>query len=137
MSVTHKWDETEIAEFLPVNRGKKKDPENQAFWDATPSGKGSLTFNGPSGLDPGAYYYIDMSPSEEGTWSLNHVTHYDECGEVSLGRSWASVERGLVTGFMTMTISYMETVRLFGEPGSKWDVTFTHAEPNDGEYTPG
>lgn len=137
MSITRKWDDSEIVEFLPVNRGKDKDPENQAFWDATPSGKATLTFNGSCGINPGAYYYVDMAPSEEGLWLLQYVTHYHDCGEVSLGRAWTSVKYGLVTANLTMTISFMETVKRFGEPNSKWDVTFTHAEPNDGEYMPG
>ena len=137
MSVTRKWDGHEIVEFKPVNRSGDQDPENQKFWDATPSGEAQLTFKGPCGYEPGDYYYIDMGQSEDAKWFLHSVTRtIDNAGEVYFHRSWAEIQEGLEHGSVKMWINFPETLDLFGAPDSKWAVTFTHAEPNDGASTP-
>jgi len=132
MSVAKKWDGTETVEFRPVNRGKNKDPENQKFWDATPSGEASLTFRGPGGFEPGDYYFINTTLGESGLWLLHYVTrHADGGGEVYLGREWTQTGSGLVSGYLKMGVNYREVVDAFGEANTKWDVEFVHAEKSD------
>jgi hypothetical protein len=132
MSVTRKWDNTEIAEFRPVNRGKDKDPENQKFWDATPSGEAALVFNGPSGFDPGDYYYVNMTPEADSRWTLCSVTrHQDQSGEAYFRCEWIETSSGLVSAHLKMGVNYPEVVDAFGKPNAKWKLEFVHAEKSD------
>ena len=132
MSVTRQWDGNEIVSFRPVNRGKEQDPENAKFWDASPSGEAKLTFKGPCGFLPGAYYYIDMAADPEGEWTTGTVSrHCGGGGHVSLYRQWQEVDEGLFQGSLEIGLNYIETVNLFGAPDGVWAVSFTFAEASD------
>lgn len=134
MSVTKTWDHKTEVKLLPVNRSSSKDPENQKFWDATPGGKAELYFEGHRDeWVPGDYYYIDHEAAPEGLWHLGTVSQYPDGGsEVKLAKHWSN-EHELRNGTLDMWIQYPETTALFGKPGSRWDVTFTHAEVTDND----
>ena len=139
MQVSRNWDNNETVDFRPVNRSSSKDPENQQFWEATPSGEAQLQFkNAKGGYEPGAYYYIDMEPNPEGQWKVSSTTqHKSGDGDVHLSRAWGS-EDGLNYGFVKLGIKATQVVEMFGKPAEEvaWTVEFTYVEPNDGAYTP-
>lgn len=133
MKTSRDWRGTQVAEFLPVNRSKDKDPENAQFWEATPSGEASLVFKGEMPYEPGDYYYIDMEPNPEGDWVMDNMTRHETCGQVYLRSGYASPDKGLLHGFLQMSLNYLEVYGKFGQPGGKWDVVFSFAEKSDGD----
>jgi len=133
MKISRNWRGLQIAEFLPVNRSKDKDPENARFWEATPGGESQLVFMGEMPYEPGDYYYIDMEPNPEGLWSVDSMTRHETCGEVYFRSTYGSPAEGFMNGFLQMTIVFLEVYDKFGKPGSKWDVVFSFAEKSDGD----
>ena len=129
MRVSHEWDGKQCAEFRPITRGRGKDPDNDKFWDASPSGEASLTFKGECGFKPGDYYHIDMGPSEDGQWELWSVTRRASGdGEVKYGLPWKEETVGPFQGRLDIGITYPETLALFGDPGKKWAIEFGFAD---------
>lgn len=140
MKTSHSWDGFHGAEFRPVYQKKNGQEshnfeENKLFWEATPAGDATLTYQGPHEFVPGAYYYIDMIPDEQGTWRLGEMKLWGSdsynAGDIWLSSAW-KYEPGLRYGEVKMTIKFATTLKLFGAPGSKWDVLFHFAEASDG-----
>lgn len=140
MKVSQTWENIHEVDFRPVYQKRGDNPycnseENQRFWDATPAGEASLTFAGPHEFKPGAYYYIDMVPNQDGYWGLSELKLYGSgsynAGDVWFMSGWNHEPGQMRHGQVKMTIRFPETIKLFGDPGGKWDVTFTFAENSD------
>ncbi len=133
MSIARTWEGAEICEFLPVKRDGR-DPENEIFWKYTPSGEVKLVYKGECGFDPGAFYYIDMTPAENGEWTVDTVTRRaNGSGDVNLSSAWKpATEEGFRHGTVELGIDSDRVVDLFGLPGAKWNVVFSFAEASDG-----
>lgn len=94
MSVSQSWENIHTAAFRPVYQKKNGQEshnfeENKLFWEATPAGEATLTYQGPHEFVPGAYYYIDMSPNPEGEWRLGQLQRR---GHLAL--QWLEVRAG-------------------------------------------
>ena len=129
---TCSWDNIHRAEFKPVYQKKDNGSdgnaeENKTFWEATPSGEATLNFRGPHEFVPGAYYYLDMEPDETGTWTYSSLTRFPTNGEVVLNLYCQSPNPGLQYGTLKMNITRLGTLQLFGEVGTRLNVTFTKA----------
>lgn len=135
MRVSHEWNGHRLVELRPIARGRGKDPENERFWDATPSGECHLHYpkwEEDTLFKPGDYYYLNMIPTEDGTWSLHTWTVNDGGhGNVTLSLSGNAKNDSPYYGTVMMGLSGRETLALFGEPGSTWRVEFVWAEKSE------
>ena len=132
LGIEKTWDDITKVHLAPV-MASDGHPENSRFWSATPTGEADLKYRGEAPFEPGDFYYIDMAPfDEKDYWTLNQVTLCaGGAGEVSFTRygTWdPKLPLGLIDASLKMYIEPPETLKLFGEPGSKWQVTFSFAE---------
>jgi hypothetical protein len=121
-----------------MNRKSENFEENKKFWQASPSGECHLTYHKEHDLELGAYYYIDMVQDEAGEWELCEVVnHGGGSGEVFFSHhrnyDYQNVPTGLLRGNLKIGIDghHTEALAAFGEPGKKWKVAFSLAEPSD------
>jgi hypothetical protein len=116
--------------------------EDKSFWEATPSGEAEMNYLLEEGGDEpfvvGAYYYIDMTPNDDGDWIVNtrtqHATNRRGAnGEVTLAASgegdWRTI--GLKHSKLHMGIDNPKAMEAFSDVESKWSVVFTLAEADD------
>ena len=136
MEVAIRWDRTRRVELLPVNNhvteGQASDAENQAFWEATPSGKLNLAYT--IGQDcqfvVGEYYFVDLEQQGDGDWLLEPVEQRVTSLTVGLNSPWQG--ELLHHGALEMSIDNQGAWPHFvGKVGSKWKVTFSWAEASD------
>ncbi len=80
LSVTKGWNNSTVAELRPCQAKDRayeggrmvvrENPENAAYWSATPSGEARLTFDAgkpyPEWVTPGQYVYLDAGPEVDG-----------------------------------------------------------------------
>ncbi len=135
LGIEHRWDGLQLVEMQPVTKssGDLNCEENKLFWDASPSGKLSLTYVGESPYTPGDFYYIDMQQvapdADEPVWGLSSVRRSAHGGgEVNLNyfrerKDWnVPAEPGLQGGSLLIGINYSEVVEMYGLPGTNWRV---------------
>jgi Txe/YoeB family toxin of Txe-Axe toxin-antitoxin module len=114
------------------------DDEDKSFWEATPSGAAEMNYLLKEGdkkpFELGAYYYINLTPNEDGDWSIRTRTEHTTArrganGEVKLAFNapgdWRTL--GLKYSTLDMGIDNPEAMKAFSDVESKWDVVFTHA----------
>jgi len=77
LAITQKWDKSWQIELGPIMQRGKQSEENKRFWECSPSGECHLFFHEQHPFEVGTYYYIDMTPNDEGLWTLSTVTHQD------------------------------------------------------------
>jgi hypothetical protein len=117
------WDEPDACE------------ENQAFWDATPSGEATVRYGSTEPADVpfelGKAYYIDMTPSDgEARWKLEVNSQYEGQLDVKLSAPWRNGDGPVIrTGSIEMSIVIASTWPAFKDtgPGTHWDVAFSEA----------
>lgn len=139
MSVTHRWNGERHVEMLPVTHrqshtsgGEVSAEENLSFWEATPAGKIQLEYKATQEcpFDPGAYYYVDMEESPEGTWRLERVEECITTLTINLDSDWDLPL--LRSGHIHMSIDNKKAWTPFqGKIHSRWNVMFRFAEPSD------
>lgn len=143
MGVERRWDGKQNVNLAPLARGRGKDPENEIFWEATPTGSAELVLaSGEHPFEPGDYYYIDFEPVGNDTdcllaWSMtlthgrNHkrfemsVYNYDDPADLDIPVRRGRVEIGIDD-------SKTEAWEALGTPDEGlWRVRFTWAEKSD------
>jgi len=146
LGIEHRYDGLFLAELKPVmNKAGNNYEENKTFWEYSPNGESRLTFSGKHNLEVGAYYYIDIEQVEfpkdgDNSWLLNDVSrHSDGGGEVFLSwyRSYdhhTGRPDGLLSGNLKigMDKKAQGAMLTLSQPGTKWTVIFTLADPSDG-----
>lgn len=142
LSITQKYDGIFTAELQPVMQRGNNSKENAEFWSYSPNGLASLTFYKTCPLQIGAYYYINMKqdPDTKPEWNLDYLTK-SAGGGAEVYLSWyksydyRNKPEGMLGGSVKigMEPKAKGAIEAFGEPGSKWTVTFDFAEPSDVE----
>lgn len=83
LKITQDYNGTWTADMRPIQRGRGKDPENDLFWDATPSGEAALQFAEKPDLKVGDYYYMDLIPDDDGDVLLASL-EFHRGGQISV-----------------------------------------------------
>lgn len=137
MSITQHAQHATTLEFLPVMSKCHGYPEgseeNTAFWEATPSGKASLTHQGEVPFKVGDFYYIDLVEAAKapGIWKLWQISLTKDSMKVSLSTGWNS-DYPIHMGTLEMGIHNKKAWPAFeGKVDTNWSVTFTPAPFTD------
>lgn len=137
MSITQHAEFCSEVRLLPVEPKGEAYPEgcleNQAFWDATPSGEVKIWYRlgVPIPQILGAYYYIDMEQAEAGDqlWKLWKVKpHEDHQMDINMGLGW-SEDRPLIShAELEMQILNPTVFPIFADQkDTKWSVDISQA----------
>jgi len=105
-------------------------PENEKFWEYTPSGKIELFFKGSMSFKVGKFYYVDIEESKEGRWVVSQVDLQRDSGTLKLSAYWTSPQAEddgfMIHGEVSFGLSGKGTKPLdLGMPGEhNFDVFF-------------
>ncbi len=141
LSVTRNYENRFTYDLQPVMANSPA-REDKSFWEATPSGSCEMNYLLEEGVEEpfvvGAYYYIDMTPDDDGVWIVNTMTKHatgrrGANGEVTLAGSGPGDWRtpGLKYSKLHMGIDNPRAMEAFGDVESKWSVVFNRAPDED------
>lgn len=126
---TETYDKSRTYTLRPVHRASgKTDPENRAFWEATPSGEVTLAVwadDDPFQFELGAYYYADFTESEGGRWAVSEITINDGSRHVTLNKRWEC--EPFRHGTIKLGINNPRAYERFSVP-QRFEVAFSFAE---------
>lgn len=105
---------------IHLNAAYSPDPnsENHSFWKATPSGKFRFIRIGQHDFVPGAQYYVDIEPREDGSVGLISREQFDDFIQVALSSPHFRMENGCARynvdyEYMEMTITNINAWSIF------------------------
>jgi len=135
LSVTKTWDGYGEVMFKPVMPKYDGAPggaeENQAFWEASPSGTMEARYRQWAELpEPGSYWYVDMEPAEKGEWRLWEVAcHGQNQMGIKFSLDW-NKDRAMAKAELGIDILNKDAFHHFeGTSGTRWTVTIHPAAP--------
>lgn len=143
------YDNHIIYRFLPVIGRGDASEEDKSFWEATPGGEAQLMFQGrnkywdengdspgevPPDYKPGDYFYFDLTPNDDGNWTLHEKKDRGGQGEVDF-KFWCKRKHHLEPkqkhSTLNLLVDNQRAFDLLGPPKEKWDLVITFAEPSD------
>jgi len=157
INTSNRYNGAHKVELMPVYQDSPGDgEENKSFWEATPSGKIELDYEGVDLPWPaGALIFVDFIPIEgkldeedlqvTGSWYVIALKFTrSDGGSINLcfsrpskkeegGSYWANIpaKDGMIRGSIEMDIDNRPALDAFGQPGSLWHVKFSLAPDSE------